>query len=225
VGFLFDWFRSLIGLGAFSRFLACNVKRLNNWIALRCLGEAVFDFSVASLIPNLEVIMKVIQYAKSSVAAVVIVGCLVLLPLNAANAQEASSTEQAAIEKALRKLDAEWSAAASARDLDKTVSYYSNDAVVLPPNAPLATTPIAIRAQWKKDIDSMISGAWKPTRVDVAKSGDMAYVSGTYTFNFKDSGGKTVKDRGKYLEVWVRQADGSWKCSADAWNSDLPAAP
>ena len=169
--------------------------------------------------------MKVIQYAKNSVAAAVIVGCLVLLPLSTANAQKASSTEQAAIEKALRKLDAEWSAAASARDVDKTVSYYSNDAVVLPPNSPLATTPMAIRAQWKKDIDSMISGGWKPTRVEVAKSGDMAYVSGTYTFDFKDASGKTVKDRGKYLEVWERQPDGSWKCSADAWNSDLPAAP
>jgi len=193
--------------------------RLNNWIVLLCLIEAVFDFSVASLIPNLEVIMKVIQYAKNSVAAAVIVNCLVLLPLSTANAQ------QTEIEKALRKLDAEWSAAASAKNVDKTVSYYSNDAVVLPPNAPLASTPMAIRAQWKKDIDSMIGGGWKPTRVEVAKSGDMAYVSGTYTFNFKDAGGKTVEDRGKYLEVWERQADGSWKCGADAWNSDLPAAP
>jgi ketosteroid isomerase-like protein len=192
---------------------------------LLCLIEAVFDFSVASLIPNLEVIMKVIQYTKTSIAGAVIGGCLVLLPSGTANAQKASSTEQAAIENALRKLDAEWSAAASARDLDKTVSYYSNDAVVLPPNAPLASTPMAIRAQWKKDIDSMIGGGWKPTRVEVAKSGDMAYVSGTYTFNFKDAGGKTVEDRGKYLEVWERQPDGSWKCSADAWNSDLPAAP
>jgi len=193
--------------------------RLNNWIVLLCLIEAVFDFSVASLISNLEVIMKVIQYAKNSVAAAVIVNCLVLLPLSTANAQ------QTEIEKALRKLDAEWSAAASAKNVDKTVSYYSNDAVVLPPNAPLASTPMAIRAQWKKDIDSMIGGGWKPTRVEVAKSGDMAYVSGTYTFNFKDAGGKTVEDRGKYLEVWERQADGSWKCGADAWNSDLPAAP
>ena len=111
------------------------------------------------------------------------------------------------------------------QNVDKTVSYYSNDAVVLPPNSPLATTPIAIRAQWKKDIDSMIGGGWIPTRVEVAKSGDMAYVSGTYTSDFKDASGKTVKDRGKYLEVWQRQTDGSWKCSADAWNSDLPAAP
>ena len=162
--------------------------------------------------------MKIKQSAKGSFFVTAAVGCLLLLSLGTAGAQSD-------IAKQLRKLDTQWSAAASAKDVDKTVSYYSNNAIVMPPNAPVATTKRAIRAQWKKDIDSMISGGWKATRVEVAKSGDMAYVSGTYTFNFKDASGKTVRDRGKYLEVWQRQTDGSWKCSADAWNSDLPAAP
>ncbi len=129
------------------------------------------------------------------------------------------------IEQTLRDLDAEWTAAAGAKDVDKTVSYYADDAIVLPPNVPAATTKEAIRAQWKKDLDSMISGSWKPTRVEVAKSGDMAYASGTYEWIYKDASGKTITDHGKYLEVWEKQADGSWKCSADAWNSDLPASP
>jgi ketosteroid isomerase-like protein len=126
------------------------------------------------------------------------------------------------IEQALRKLDAQWSAAASAKNVDKTVSYYSDDAIVLPPNTKVATTKAAIRAQWKGDLDSMIKGSWKATRVEVAKSGDMAYVSGTYDWTSKDPSGKTVKDHGKYLEVFEKQADGSWKCTADCWNSDLP---
>src|SRR5262245_3454414 len=127
------------------------------------------------------------------------------------------------IESALRKLDAEWSAAAGAKDLDKLVSYYSDDAVVLPPNKPAATTAAAIRASWKEDLDSMVDGSWKATRVEVAKSGDMAYVSGTYEWTAKTPDGKQTKDHGKYLEVWEKQADGSWKCGADCWNSDLPA--
>jgi ketosteroid isomerase-like protein len=32
-----------------------------------------------------------------------------------------------------------------------------------------------------------------------------------------------VLERGKYLSVWKKQSDGSWKCVADTWNSDLPA--
>jgi ketosteroid isomerase-like protein len=71
----------------------------------------------------------------------------------------------------------------------------------------------------------MVSGGWKVTRVEVAKSGDMAYVSGTYDWVARDASGKQIKDTGKYLEVWEKQADGTWKCGADCWNSDLPAAP
>jgi uncharacterized protein (TIGR02246 family) len=132
-----------------------------------------------------------------------------------------ASAADAKIEQALRDLDAQWSAAAAAKDLDKTVSYYSDDAIVLPPNMAGATTKEAIRNVWKDLIASATSVSWKATRVEVAKSGDMAYVSGTYEVTMNDS----TKDRGKYLEVWEKQADGKWKCGADAWNSDLPAAP
>jgi ketosteroid isomerase-like protein len=37
-----------------------------------------------------------------------------------------------------------------------------------------------------------------------------------------DPTGTSVNDRGKYLEVWKKQADGTWKCVMDMWNSDLP---
>lgn len=128
------------------------------------------------------------------------------------------------IEQTLRNLDAQWSAAAAAKDVDKTVSYYSKDAIVLPPNKPVATTKEAIRASWKEDLDSMISGSWKATKVEVATSGDMAYVSGTFEWTSKDASGKTVNDRGKYVEIFKKQADGTWKAVADIWNSDLPAS-
>ena len=40
-----------------------------------------------------------------------------------------------------------------------------------------------------------------------------------------DAKGKPIRDTGKILEIWKKQADGSWKCAVDTWNSDLPAAP
>src|SRR6266851_9669333 len=58
------------------------------------------------------------------------------------------------IEQALRDLDAQWSAAAGAKDLDKTVSYYSDDAIVMPPNASAARTKEAIRSAWKELLTS-----------------------------------------------------------------------
>jgi ketosteroid isomerase-like protein len=130
------------------------------------------------------------------------------------------------IEQALRDLDAQWCKAAQSKDLDKTVSYYSKDAIVLPPNAVSATTPEAVRDVWKDLLANPgLVISWKTTKVEVAKSGDMAYSSGTYELTMNDASGKPVNDRGKYLEVWEKQANGKWKCGADTWNSDLPAMP
>lgn len=132
---------------------------------------------------------------------------------------------QSAVEQALRNRDAHWSAAAGAKDLDKTVSYYSDDAIVLPPNAPSATTREAIRSAWQELLTSPgAATSWKATKVEVAKSGDLACVSGTYEDTMTDASGKPAKDHGKYVEIFKKQADGTWKAIVDIWNSDLPAA-
>ena len=127
-------------------------------------------------------------------------------------------------EQKLRELDAAWSAAAAAKDVDKTMSYYADDAVVFAPNAPAATTRDAIRNLWKEMITSpSTSGGWKTDNVIVASSGDLASVNGTYEFTMNDTSGKPVHDHGNYLAVFKKQADGSWKCVVDMWNSDKPA--
>src|SRR6266700_2089277 len=85
------------------------------------------------------------------------------------------------IEQALRDADAQWSKAAGMKDLDKTVSYYSDDATVMPPNASAATTKETIRKLWQDLLASPgLAISWKATKVEVAKSGDLGFVSGTY---------------------------------------------
>ena len=127
------------------------------------------------------------------------------------------------VERILRDLDTQWSEAAATKDLEQTVAYYSDDAIVLPPNTASATTREAIRNAWK-DLLAIPGFAitWKPIRVELGKSADLAWVSGTYEVTMNDPTGKPIHDRGKYLEVWKRQPDGNWKCGADIWNSDLP---
>lgn len=151
---------------------------------------------------------------------------LFLLSVATACQRQSTSETQAADETALRKLDDEWSKAAGSRDVEKTISYYSDDAVVMPPNIPTLSGKEPIRTLWKSMLDSPdFAGGWKATKVEVARSGDLAYVSGNYEFNEKDDGGKPITDKGKYLEIWKKQADGSWKCVADMFSSDLPAGP
>jgi uncharacterized protein (TIGR02246 family) len=133
----------------------------------------------------------------------------------------ALATDTKSIEQAVRDADAQWSKAAAAKDLDKTISFYADDAVVLPPNEPMVTAKDGIRNLWKGLLDSVGDISWKATRVEIAKSGGMAVLIGAYDMTMKDG----AKDHGKYCEVWEKKADGNWKCGTDMFSSDLPAAP
>jgi ketosteroid isomerase-like protein len=146
----------------------------------------------------------------------ILIVCAIVLPL--AVVCNFPPTAEGADDKAVRDADAAWSKAAASKDLDKTVSFYADDALVLPPNDTAKTTKDAIRALWKDLIGSVTSESWTATRVEMAKSGDMACLSGTYELTMND--GK--KDHGKYCEVWEKKG-GTWKCGSDIWNSDLPA--
>lgn len=146
---------------------------------------------------------------------------LLLLSLSTAcGSKDTRATEEAT----LRQLDDEWSRTIALRDVEKTISYYSEDAVVMPPNIPTLAGKEAIRTLWKSMLESpLFSGGWKATKVEVAQSGDLAYVSGNYEFKEQDAGGNPITDKGKYLVVWKKQADGNWKCVANMFNSDLPS--
>ena len=152
---------------------------------------------------------------------------LLLLAFSAACQKETGADTRAADEATLKNLDAEWSkAAGTTKDLDKTVSYYSDDALVMPPNIPTLTGKEPIRALWKSMLEAPgFGGGWKATKVEVSKSGDFGYVTGSYELTERDDSGKPMTDKGKFLEVWKKQADGSWKCVADMFSSDLPSAP
>lgn len=132
---------------------------------------------------------------------------------------------RAADEAAIRETDMEWSQAAAAKQLDAMPSYYAEDGSMLPPNAPIVTGREAIHTAWKQMFEMPgFSLSWQPARVEVARSGDLAYSQGTYEATTNDPKGNPVKDSGKYVVVWRKGADGSWKAVADMFNSDLPPA-
>lgn len=158
-------------------------------------------------------------------AAVTGIFCALALAGCAPAPQPVADT-RAADEAAVRKADEDWLKAAQAHQVDPWVAFYSDDAVVLPPNDKLANTKEAIR----KSISDLLtvpglSIKWQLTKVEAAKSGELAYGYGTYELTMNDAKGKPMTDHGKILEIWKKQADGSWKCAVDTWNSDLPAAP
>lgn len=149
--------------------------------------------------------------------------CALVLLAGCAAAPPPAPDTRAADEAAIRSADERWSSAATRRDLDATVGFYTADAVVLAPNAPIATDAKSIRDSWAGLLTPDMTVSWKATKVEVAKSGDIGYLYGAYDIAIKNpKGGPPTTDKGKILEVWKKQADGSWKCSVDTYNSDLP---
>lgn len=147
---------------------------------------------------------------------------LVLLSLCVACQSQTAADTRSADEATLRNLDAEWSKAAGAKDVEKTVSYYSDDAIILPPNLPTIQGKERARAMWQGMFSVPgFGGGWKATKVEVSRSGDLGWVTGTYELSETDERGRPMVDKGKYLEVWKKQPDGSWKCVADMFNTDL----
>jgi ketosteroid isomerase-like protein len=127
----------------------------------------------------------------------------------------------AAAEAAVRKSDADWSVAAGAANVDGWMAFYAVDAIALLPGDRLASGRELLRRSVTRLLaQPHLSVAWHPIKVDVARSGDAAILTGAYELHFDDSRGPPGPDRGRRLEIWRRQADGFWKCTVDAWDSD-----
>ena len=124
-------------------------------------------------------------------------------------------------EQKIRELDAAWSQAADGKDAAKCASFYSNTGSMLPSGAPLATGNAMIQAAWAGMMALPgYSLTFKPTRIEIAKSKDMAYDVGTYVFKANDSHGQQTASVGKYVVVWTKQKDGEWKVELDIFNGD-----
>jgi ketosteroid isomerase-like protein len=86
---------------------------------------------------------------------------------------------------------------------------------LLPPGVPVITGEDAVRDFWQRRIDAGSDGGVLET-VHRAEYGDVAVEEGRYGRR----AGETLLDSGKYLVVFHRRPDGSWRFATDMWNSD-----
>jgi uncharacterized protein (TIGR02246 family) len=141
----------------------------------------------------------------------------VLMPLTSVPAR--AGAEMSAEAKALAKLDDDWSAAAATRDAKRVASFYADDAIAYPPNEPVAVGKAAAEKVWAAYFaDPSYNLSWKTTHAEV--TGTIGYTAGTYEDSYKGPDGKKVQGKGKYLCVWKKQNDGTWKAIRDMWNTD-----
>lgn len=125
----------------------------------------------------------------------------------------------------LLQTDQDWAAAAFAgTDLDLVASYWSDDAVIFPPEAPEIRGKAAIREFLAGTADIPgFSVSWEPTEVVVSPGGDFGYSTGPNRFTVPDADGNLVTIPGRYVTVWQKQPDGAWKCVLDTWNTEASA--
>lgn len=98
-------------------------------------------------------------------------------------------------------------------------AYLANDAIQMPSG----TSPIvgrdSIVASMVADPGVML--LWEPKHAEVARSGELGWTWGVYQVKFKTDEGEEMTSSGKYVNVWRKQDDDSWKVIVDMGNSGV----
>ena len=134
------------------------------------------------------------------------------------------STEN--IREIIDKKNAELEVLYNEGNSDSLATYFSDEAIQMPPNQLALTGRDKIGEMWK---ESMSYGQWNLSfeTQEVKHSGTLAVERGKYTLNFKpnvDSPIPQMKDHGNYVVLWEK-IDDDWKIVWDAPVSEMPLHP
>ncbi len=150
-----------------------------------------------------------------------------LLVLTASGCAEPVDVEAEAA--SIRQLtDVEWLEAGREKDLDRWMSFYTDDTIFFPAGGP----PVMGKEAMQKLISELLgnpgnSAIWETTKVEVSRFGDMAYSYGPQQTTVIDEQGNPVTHNQKWSIVWKKQPGGSWKCAFMTmdYDSGIETAP
>ncbi len=144
---------------------------------------------------------------------------LILITFNSCNE---NSIDQKAEANKLMELSTEWSQSVKDKNIEKMLSFWADDAILMSPNEAAVIGIDSLRAMVERSMK--IPGFdinWKPQEAYVSKSGDLGYVIiKNYMTMPIDTLGNTRTVFNKGVEIWKKQSDGSWKNVIDITNSD-----
>jgi uncharacterized protein (TIGR02246 family) len=125
----------------------------------------------------------------------------------------------------IERLGQQWEEAANTGQVERLMEVYAPDAVILPPGGPTIEGSETIRELFRQEFERFDTKiAFTTTEIEV--EGDMAYRRGGYVWRGTPRGtGQPLETRNKFLEIWKRQPDGTWRIAVDMWNpAESPAA-
>jgi uncharacterized protein (TIGR02246 family) len=122
------------------------------------------------------------------------------------------------IRHAIEEGNAKFGKAVRKGDGAAIAALYAEDATLLPPDSNMIKGRGGIEAFWKGGLQMGIKEAVLTT-VDVSAAGELAYEIGTFALKVQPEGKEPIGQKGKYVVVWKKAPDGSWKLHVDIWNS------
>ena len=134
-----------------------------------------------------------------------------------------TSRSSATDANAIRQMFAAFVAAKLARDVERELSFVTDDAVYMPPGMPDVAGRAALRVWWtsREAADSLEVFELDPGEIVVA--GDLAYSRGTSTSRFRNRRtGQTSNQVVRHLDILRRQQDGQWLILRHIRNSSGP---
>ena len=143
------------------------------------------------------------------------VGGIFLLLLCALRAMAATPEEQ------IMQADREFNQATQANRAAGWMAYFAENAAV-PANPPLAGKAALTEHYEKVFADPDFTLIWEPQKAEVFPGGQMGYTVGRYRARYRDAG-KMMEQTGRYITVWKKQSDSTWKIVTDTGSEDGPA--
>ena len=104
-------------------------------------------------------------------------------------------------------------------DAAGVAAHYTDDAALLPPNAARIDGREGIQGAWQALIDANVRDVTLSTQ-EVDVFGDVANEVGIIRATAPGEDGGRVQFTGKYVTVWQRGRDGTWRLHRDIWNFD-----
>jgi uncharacterized protein (TIGR02246 family) len=127
----------------------------------------------------------------------------------------AQSVALAEARKAIDKGNAQWVDAWEKADASLIAALFAPDGILLGRNGKFFKGPKEILERQKKVMEGAGQGVKSTvTTVDLWLDGDTAYETGTYSYKYQENG-KPVNEEGRYVTIWKKQSDDSWKIVTD----------